>query len=406
MTSPHHWQPDSNVPIATALRRIKPASSRVVNEVATAQHLPAEAAPAAGIRATRLWKPRHVLVTRSAYEREHGRAIVERSAAAGVQDIELLRGDRLPAIGGENARARYARAKSTLAVVVAPPSKLKLQPIPPSADWRFDLAEGCPAHCQYCYLAGSLTGPPVIRVYANLDDILSNLDGHVGQGTITSGTEARGGEGTTFEASCYTDPLGIEAVTGSLSATIEHFGRHSFAGPVQLRATTKFDDVESLLALPHNGRTRIRLSVNAANVASRFEGGTATLPRRIHALGRLAKAGYPVGLTIAPIMPIADWRIHYAELLAAVALELTAAPDLDLTVELITHRFTARSKEVLLDWYPRTQLEMTEDLRRQKRGKFGAVKYVYPAPVMSELKHWFAREVPAVLPSARLLYFT
>jgi hypothetical protein len=37
-------------------------------------------------------------------------------------------------------------AKSTLAIVISPPSKRKLQPIPPSADWRFDLAEGCPAH--------------------------------------------------------------------------------------------------------------------------------------------------------------------------------------------------------------------------------------------------------------------
>jgi spore photoproduct lyase len=113
-----------------------------------------------------------------------------------------------------------------------------------------------------------------------------------------------------------------------------------------------------------------------------------------------------VGLTIAPIMPVPDWRGEYVNLLAAVAGELDGVSDLDLTVELITHRFTARSKEILLDWYPRTQLEMTEDLRRQKRGKFGAVKYVYPAPVMSELKEWFAREVPALLPSAQLLYFT
>jgi len=384
---------------------MKPVAQSVVADVA-ATDIAFPQAHRDPTRPARLWKPKRVLVTRSAYERDHGRAIVERSVAAGVEDVVLLTGDRLPALGGDTPRASDARAKSTLAVVVAPPSKLRLQPIPPSADWRFDLAEGCPAHCQYCYLAGSLTGPPVTRAYANLDEILSNLEAYVGLGAITSGTQARGGEGTTFEASCYTDPLGIEAVTGSLSAAIAYFGVHSWDGPVQLRATTKFDDVEPLLALPHNGRTRIRMSVNAATVAGRFEGGTATLPRRIHALGRLARAGYPVGLTIAPIMPVPDWRGEYVNLLAAVAGELDGVSDLDLTVELITHRFTARSKEILLDWYPRTQLEMTEDLRRQKRGKFGAVKYVYPAPVMSELKEWFAREVPALLPSAQLLYFT
>ena len=49
---------------------------------------------------------------------------------------------------------------------------------------------------------------------------------------------------------------------------------------------------------------------------------------------------------------------------------------------------------------------MSEDVRRQKRGKFGAVKYVYPASVMSELRSWFAAAVPDRLPTARLLYFT
>ncbi len=356
--------------------------------------------------APRRWRPKHVLVTRSAYERQHGRAIVQRCEAAGVPDITVLPGDRLPSVVGDNPRARYARAKSTMAVVVAPPSKLRLQPIPPSADWRFDLAEGCPAHCQYCYLAGSLTGPPVIRAYANLDEILAGLDSQVGAGTVTTGSRARNAEGTTFEASCYTDPLGIEAVTGSLSATISHFGRHDWAGPVQLRATTKFDDVHPLLDLDHGGRTRIRMSVNAASVGDRFEGGTASMQRRLGALRRLAFAGYPVGLTVAPIMPVDGWQEEYGALLRAVHAELEAVPDLDLTVELITHRFTRRSRDVLLEWYPRTHLEMAEDLRRQKRGKFGAVKYVYPAAVMAELKTWFGHELNAVLPGARLLYFT
>jgi spore photoproduct lyase len=44
------------------------------------------------------------------------------------------------------------------------------------------LAEGCPAHCQYCYLAGSLSGPPVTRVYANIEEILDGLSDYVGRG--------------------------------------------------------------------------------------------------------------------------------------------------------------------------------------------------------------------------------
>jgi spore photoproduct lyase len=80
-------------------------------------------------------------------------------------------------------------------VVVASASKRRPQPIPPSADWRFDLAEGCPAHCQYCYLAGSLKGAPVTRVYANLPEILDGLAPRLGEGTVTSRSAARAAEG-------------------------------------------------------------------------------------------------------------------------------------------------------------------------------------------------------------------
>ena len=113
-----------------------------------AQLLDTTPAPAPTPAPTRLWRPKRVLVTRSAYERPHGRSIVARCEAAGVPNIEVLTGDRLPPLRAADERATYALAKSTLAVVVAPPSKRRPQPIPPSADWRFDLAEGCPAHCQ------------------------------------------------------------------------------------------------------------------------------------------------------------------------------------------------------------------------------------------------------------------
>ena len=109
--------------------------------------------------------PRRVLVTSSALQFEHGRRIVERCEAAGVSEIELLKGDSAaPDRPGADSRQAYVLAKSTLAVTVRRRRPACLQPIPPSADWRFDLAQGCPAHCQYCYLAGSLAGPPITRV--------------------------------------------------------------------------------------------------------------------------------------------------------------------------------------------------------------------------------------------------
>jgi len=312
--------------------------------------------------------------------------------------VEELPRDRLTGLRGEDERETYAIAKRTLAVVVAPPSHFKLSPIPPSADWQFHLAEGCPAHCQYCYLAGSLSGPPVVRVFANLPEILENLPPY----------EARGnGAEQSFEASCYTDPLGIEHLTGSLAETIRWFGTRAQA---RLRYTTKFDNVDSILNLPHNGHTRCRASVNADAVSRRFEGGVATVPRRLAALRRLAMprteggGGYPVGLVIAPIMPEGDWRADYGKLLddAEVALNFPC----DLTFELIMHRFTSGSKEVITSWYPNTKLDLDEATRDQKRNKFGGVKYVHVRDTMREVRAFFESEIARRFPRARVLYFT
>ncbi|MEJ7894628.1 MAG: spore photoproduct lyase family protein [Solirubrobacteraceae bacterium] len=337
------------------------------------------------ITAPKLWIPERALITAPSLEHAHGRRIAERCAGLGVDVVELP-GNRLTGLRDADERDAYRRAKKTLAIVVSPPSSRRLQPVPPSADWRLDIARGCPAHCEYCYLAGSLPGAPVTRVYADLEEILDN---------------ARGYEGS-FEASCYTDPLALEHLTGSVARAIEGFGTRTDAS---LRFTTKFDDVDSLLDLDHRRRTRVRFSVNAPAV-ERFEGGTARVAARLAALRRVALAGYRVGLTIAPIMPMGAWRAGYQALLDEAGRALDGIEDADLTVELITHRFTDSSKRVLTGWYPQTGVDMDEDARTLKRTKFRGTKHVYPRAMMTELRTFFETEVPARLPGARMLYFT
>ncbi len=351
---------------------------------------------------TRDWRPRRLLVTRSARNFEHGRAILSRAQSFGIDIVELP-GDRLGLALPEDPRRAYVEAKATLALVVAPPSKRRLQPIAPSADWRVDLAEGCPAHCSYCYLAGSLKGPPITRVYANLDEILETLPAYLGQGTITSRSASRSHEGTTFEASCYTDPLALEPLTGSLSAAIAWFGHWN--ADAQLRFTSKFADVGPLLALDHRGRTRMRASINPRAFA-RFEGGTSPVASRLEALRRMSKVGYPVGLTIAPIIAAEGWQQAYGELIHDAAAALADVPSLDLTVELITHRFNAGSKAVLDSWYPGSALDMTGENRVTKRTKFGAEKQVYDGVTMRKLRTFFERHIADALPAARILYWT
>ncbi len=343
------------------------------------------------------WVPTRVLVTPAALAWPHGAGMVERAAALG-SEIVRLKADQLRGLP-----ERYRDAKATLAVITASPSRRKLEPIPPSADWRFDLAEGCPAHCQYCYLAGSLSGPPIVRAYANLPEIFHELEAAVGRGEVTSRSAARAAEGTTFECSCYTDPLGIEHVTGSLAASITHFG--AWQAPVQLRFTTKFDQVEPLLGLAHAGRTRVRFSLNARG-AERFEGGAPRMPARLAALRRMAQAGYPLGLTIAPIMALPDWQCEYEALMQQVAEALDGVAKVDLTAELITHRFTPKSKAVLGGWYPGSRLEMDEALRARKTTKFGSVKWVLPREQMVSMRRTVEQALARWLPQARVLYWT
>ncbi len=343
------------------------------------------------------WIPRFVLVTPSALGWAEGSAIVERAAALG-SEVVRLRSDRLTGLPDT-----YRDAKRTLAVITASPSRRRLQPIPPSADWRFDLAEGCPAHCSYCYLAGSLAGPPIIRAYANLPEILAELPEAVGQGGVTSASRERAHEGTTFECSCYTDPLALEHLTGHLAACITAFG--AWQAPVQLRFTTKFDAVEPLLRLAHRGRTRVRFSVNAQQ-AERHEGGAPRMAQRLAALRAMALAGYPVGLTVAPIMRLADWAQAYDKLFADVAAALQGVAGLDLTAELITHRFTPKSKDVLGGWYPGSALEMDEAQRSRKTTKFGSVKYVFPREEMREMRTAIEASIGRWLPEAKVLYWT
>ncbi|MDB9529440.1 radical SAM protein [Oscillatoria sp. CS-180] len=344
---------------------------------------------------TRQWKPEQVLFTPAALDEPWGQQILERVRSLDLP-VEFLKANRITGLRGETERETYSVAKRTLAVVTAPASQLKLTPIPPSADWQFHLAQGCPAHCQYCYLAGSLQGPPAIRVYANLPQILDNLKHY-----------EKSDRDTSYEVSCYTDPLGIEHLTGSLAECIRYFGTRERG---YLRWVSKFDNVDGLLGLPHNGHTRCRFSINAAPVSRFLEGGTASIAERLQAVRKLALpreqggGGYPIGFVVAPIMPIENWQEEYSQLLDQAANTLDF--DCDLTFELISHRFTPGSKGVLEQWYPNSKLDLDESKRSVKRNKFGGTKYVYDKDTMKTLKAFFEDAIAQRFPNAEILYWT
>ncbi|MDQ3394796.1 MAG: radical SAM protein [Bacteroidota bacterium] len=344
--------------------------------------------------AQKLWVPKQVLITPSALAEPWGQQIMDRITTLGLP-VQILKNNRVTGLKGADEKETYRKAKSTLAIVTAPPGAFKLQPIPPSADYQFHLAEGCPAHCQYCYLAGSLQGPPVTRVFANLPAILNNLKDY------------RKARPTTYEASCYTDPLGIEHLTGSLAETIRFFGEQE---NMELRWVTKFDGIDGLLNLPHNGKTQPRISLNTNFITKRLEGGTANLTARLKAIRKLALpknqggGGYKIGLVIAPIMAVPDWKQQYSGLLDA--LEKALDFPCYITFELITHRFTPGSKALLQAWYPNTHIDFEEKDRSMKFNKFGGKKFVYNKNTMGLLRSFFISEIKLRFPDAKILYWT
>lgn len=174
----------------------------------------------------------------------------------------------------------------------------------------------------------------------------------------------------------------------------------------RLRFVTKYQHVEPLLDLQHNGHTRIRFSVNADYVIKNFEPATSRFEERIEAAGKVARAGYPLGFIIAPIIWYDGWQEGYTELLAKLAKTLPPEIGKGLTFEMIQHRFTKTAKTVIEKRYPKSKLEMDMEKRKKKWGRWGQNKYVYPDEQQTALREFITERIFEHFPEAGIDYFT
>ncbi|MNJ67803.1 Spore photoproduct lyase [compost metagenome] len=78
----------------------------------------------------------------------------------------------------------------------------------------------------------------------------------------------------------------------------------------------------------------------------------------------------------------------------------------DITFEFIQHRFTKPAKRVIEKNYPMTKLELDEEKRRYKWGKYGIGKYIYKKEEEDELKEHLHGCMKKFFPQAKLEYFT
>jgi hypothetical protein len=102
-----------------------------------------------------------------------------------------------------------------------------------------------------------------------------------------------------------TDTICLEPEYGASEVMVSLFARWPDR---YLLLYTKSDNVDHLLNLDHRGHTLISWTVSCETVASRIEKGTPSLERRILAIEKCQKAGYPVRVRLSPICPIRNWR--------------------------------------------------------------------------------------------------
>lgn len=295
-------------------------------------------------------------------------------------------------IPGKNHLQQYRNAKSTLVVGVR--KTLNFDSSKPSAEYAIPLATGCMGHCHYCYLQTTMGSKPYIRTYVNIEEIFDRAKEYM---------EERAPEITRFEASCTSDIVGVDHLTHSLKKAIEYFGKTDMG---RLRFVTKFHHVDHLLDAEHNGKTRFRFSINADYVIKNFEPGTSPLEKRIEAAVKVAKAGYPLGFIVAPIYIHDGWQEGYKELFEKLHHAIPKELQHDITFEMIQHRFTKPAKRVIEKNYPKTKLEMDEDERRYKWGRYGIGKYIYQKDEEHELRETLESYVDHYFPNAKIEYFT
>jgi spore photoproduct lyase len=344
------------------------------------------------VPSTSIFVPELVYFEPDAMNYPKGLQIYEWAKKEGLDIHMTTSHNQIRDLPGETELDKYRIAKRTLVVGIR--KTLKFETSKPSAEYAIPIATGCMGHCHYCYLQTTMGAKPYIRVYVNIDDILGAAKKYI---------EEREPEITRFEAACTSDPVGLEHISGSLKQLIEFMGEQEHG---RLRFVTKYHHVEPLLDAKHNKHTRFRFSVNADYVIKNFEPGTSRFHERIEAAGKVAKAGYPLGFIIAPIIWHEGWEEGYATLLEKLHNTLPSEATQDLTFEMIQHRFTRTAKNIIEKRYPKTKLEMDEEKRKYKWGKYGKGKYVYKDEQATALREFITEQIFEKFPQAKIEYFT
>ncbi len=229
----------------------------------------------------------------------------------------------------------------------------------------------CPFECSYCFLQNYLTNG-VTKVVDDIPGLMREVRGRIGSNPhrlFRIGTWELG------------DSLALEGSTGQAAQLIREFAS---LGNAVLELKTKSDRVDSVLGIEHRNRTVISWSLNAEQVISREEHGTASLAKRIEAMHKVYESGYLIGLHFDPMIVHDEWEEGYEKLVSDVF--AAVHPDRVAWISIGSLRFNPEMKKKIENNYPDSSLTCAEMVA----GDDAKVRYVKPLR-LKMYKHLYSR---------------
>ncbi|MGE5455929.1 MAG: SPL family radical SAM protein [Ignavibacteriales bacterium] len=248
-------------------------------------------------------------------------------------------------------------------------------------------SSGCSAMCMYCYLVCNYNKCSYLRIFVNVEQMLNNL--------IKKSKET--GKICTFEIGSNSDLILENQITGNLKTTIERFGKD---GRGFITFPTKFSMVDSILNLNHNGKTIVRMSLNPQEIITKVEFGTSNLEKRINAINKLSDAGYKVGILIAPVVFVDNWRNLYLELLDQMEEKLSDKVKESLMIEIIFMTYSYVHNAINEEAFPNEIKLYNKDIMTGR----GMGKYWYKKEYRDEAEKFFREEIKKRFSNAVIMY--
>ncbi len=248
-------------------------------------------------------------------------------------------------------------------------------------------SSGCTAMCMYCYLVCNYNKCAYLRLFVNREEMLEKII------KVANNNEKE----LTFEIGSNSDLVLENTITGNLVWTIENFANTQKGF---LTFPTKFDMIDDILPLNHNGKIIVRMSVNPEEIINRVEFGTSRLKNRINAINKLAEAGYKIGILIAPVILVENWEKLYTELIQRLSIELSEKVKKETFFEIIFMTYSYVHTKINEEAFPNA-INLYNKETMTGRGRW---KYAYKTEIRKEAEKIIREQMNKYFPNNKIEY--